>query len=578
MKKLIYLAVAAATMLFISCEDFLDTENLTKKDTSNYPQTLTDAQQVVAGIYNNLNVVCANPQYSFLYVAELASDDRLGGGGENDKLMQAEDLMMNYSSNMLEQFWKDRYVGIFRANTAIETLGNCSGYSGDDQKNQMIGEAYFLRAYYYYELASFFEKVPLIITSDPQNKPQATPDEMWGQIISDLKSAIDLMPNKKFGSNWVEAGHVDKWTAEAMMGRAFLFYTGFYQKSEVTLPDGTSKVTKDDVSKWIDDCVSNSGYSLVPDFHNLWAYTNRCTKDDYSYTKGKNFKWVEDDNAVNPESMFAIKFSKFASWSTTIGYSNGYALHMGIRGAQALDKTFPFGQGWGAGPVAPNLWKDWTAAEPNDMRREASICNIPNELPNYVKGGWADFVQETDYYAKKTAPISSKKSDGSGYWETFEQDMYDYTTVNFQLSNIHDLVLIRFADVLLMQSELEQNVAGINKVRARVNLPAIGGYSDEVLRNERRWELCFEGVRWNDIRRWHIAEQVLAEQNDQPTYFKGQLDKNATTHNGGGYVARYKATDGGFFPIPENQISLSNGILKQNSGWGTNDAEYSGWK
>jgi len=577
MKKIKYLAVAAATVLFASCNDFLDTENLTQKDTSNYPQTLTDAKQVVAGVYNNLSVVNANPQYSFLYTSELACDDRLGGGGENDKLMQALDLMMNYGSSMLEQFWKDRYAGVFRANTAIETLGNCSGYESDDQKNQMIGEAYFLRAFYYYELASYFEKVPLVVSSSPENKPQSNPDVTWGQIISDLKSAIELMPNKKFGSNWVESGHVDKWTAEAMMARAFLFYTGFYQKTEVALPDG-SVVTKDNVITWIDDCVNNSGYSLVPDFRNLWAYSNRLTKEDYSYTKGKGLKWVEDDNAVNPESMFAIKYSKFASWSTTIGYSNGYALHMAIRGGQDLGKTFPFGQGWGAGPVAPNLWKDWVNAEPNDMRREASICNIPVELPNYTKGGWTDFVQETDYYAKKWSPITAKKAEDNKYWETFEQDMYDYSTVNYQLSNIHDLVLIRFADALLMQSELKKDVSGINKVRARVGLPAISGYTDDALRNERRWELCFEGTRWNDIRRWHIAETALAKQDNQPTYYKGVTDKNATTNNGGGYASRYKATNGGFFPIPETEISLSNGVLIQNSGWGTSNVEYSGWK
>jgi hypothetical protein len=360
------------------------------------------------------------------------------------------------------------------------------------------------------------------------------------------------------------------------MARAFLFYTGFYQKPDVTLPDG-SKITKTDVITWIDDCVNNSGYSLVPDFRNLWAYTNRLTKEDYFYTKGKGLKWVEDDNAINPESMFAIKFSKFASWSTTIGYSNQYNLFFGVRGGQELAKTFPFGQGWGAGPVNPGLWTEWENSEPNDMRREASIARIPDEIPQYTKGGWVDFVQETDYYAKKTSPITSKKSDGSGYWETFEQDMYNYTTVNFQLSNIHDLVLIRFADVLLMQSELKEDISGINRVRARAGLPGISSYSLEALQNERRWELAFEGVRWNDIRRWHIAEQELAKQTNQPTYYQGVEDKNNTTNNGGGYAARYKETRG-FVPIPESQIALSNGVLKQNEGWTSGTALYSGWK
>ena len=581
MKKYILLTAAASALLFTSCESFLDTESITKKNTSNYPQTVGDAQQVLAGIYNNLNVVNATPQSSYLYAAELASDDRFGGGGENDKQMQAEDLLMNYGPDMLGQFWKDRYAGINRANTAILTLGNCTGYTDDNEKNQMLGEAYFLRAYYYYELASLYGNVPLVLDLALEDHPQATPAVMWGQICTDLKKAVDLMPAKKFGS--LASGHVDKWTAEAMLGRAFLFYTGYYSQADVTLADGTSKLTTTDVSALIDDCVANSGYSLVPDFRNLWAYTNKLTKEDYSFAKGQGLKWVEDDKAVNPEAMFMIKFSEFASWSTTIGYSNGYALHMGMRGGQDYGNTFPFGQGWGAGPVASNLWKDWAVAEPTDKRRAASICDIPVELPSYKKGGWADFVQETDYYGKKWAPITCKNGvDKDGkivYAPGFDVLMYNYTAqlTNMQLSNIHDLVLLRFAEVLLMQSELKKDVAGINKVRVRAGLPTIAAYSDAALRNERRWELNCEGVRWNDIRRWHIAEAALAAQAGQPTYFKGMPDQNTTSHNGGGYAARYKAT-GGFFPIPQTQISLSAGLYKQNPGWGTADAEYAGWK
>ena len=63
-----------------------------------------------------------------------------------------------------------------------------------------------------------------------------------------------------------------------------------------------------------------------------------------------------------------------------------------------------------------------------------------------------------------------------GNWDTSGEN-------NFQLSNIHDLVLIRFADVLLMQSELKEDASGINKVRARAGLPAINGYSLQALQN-----------------------------------------------------------------------------------------------
>ena len=89
---------------------------------------------------------------------------------------------------------------------------------------------------------------------------------------------------------------------------------------------------------------------------------------------------------------------------------------------------------------------------------------------------------------------------------------------NLQLNNIHDLVLIRFADVLLMQSELKENTDGINRVRERAGLSPISSYSLQALQNERRWELAFESIRWNDIRRWHIAAAALEKQTNVKIY------------------------------------------------------------
>ena len=346
--------------------------------------------------------------------------------------------------------------------------------------------------------------------------------------------------------------------------------------TEVQLPNGT-KLTKQMVIDLVDDCVNNSGYSLVSDFRNLWAYTNKETVNDYDYTKGQGLKWVEDDNGVNPESMFAIKFNKLASWSTTIGYSNGYALHFGVRGGQDYANTFPFGQGWGAGPVAPNLVKDWASADPQDKRLEATVQDW-SKVSTYKYGGWSDYVQETGYYDKKWSPISAKKSDGT-YICCFEDLMHGdqgglsggYGN-NMQLDNIHDLVLLRFADVLLMQSELKEDVAGINKVRTRAGLSPIGSYSLKALQNERRWELACEGIRWNDIRRWHIAADVLERQTNEDVFYCGNPGKNKPQN--GGYAARYKAT-AGFQKMPESQIAI--GTVVQNEGWTGADSEYQGW-
>lgn len=594
MKKMTYLLILGLFAVLSSCEDALDSTNYTQKTTGTFPQTYADAQQMLAAIYQNLNVVNATPQASFFYISMLASDDNLGGGGANDKLMQAEDLLTNYQTDMTRQFWKDRYAGVFRANNFIATLDNCKGFPSEDERNQMMGEALFLRAFFYYELGSQYGNIPLITTTEAVDAPSATAAALWGQILLDLKTACDIMP-KRNNATSATIGHVDKYAAEALLGRAWLFYTGVYCNGEaladvtstsynplvsVNLPDGTT-LTKQNVIDYIDDCVTNSGYSLVPDFRNLWAYTNRLVVEQFNYTKGQNLKWVEDDNGVNPEAMFMIKYNKLASWSTTIGYANGYALHFGVRGDQGYNNTFPFGQGWGAGPVAPNLVNDWKTAEPTDMRRNASIYNVKDMSKyTYGAGSWGDFVQETDYYEMKQSPICCVNTDKDNldgdYAPTFESIMYGAGgwSVNdnlFQLRTIHDLVLIRFADVLLMQSELKEDATGMNRVRARAGLPAIG-YSLEALQKERRWELAFEGVRWNDIRRWHIAADALDKQANQPIYYAGTATTNSA-HNGG-YRARYDAT-GGFFKIPESQVSLST-VLNQNPGW-SSDADYNGW-
>lgn len=586
-----------------SC-DIDDVENIGEMSSSQFPKTDADAEAVLAGVYQNLNEIHANPQMSFLYNACLASDDQLGGGGTNDKLMQAEDLLMNYNADMTNQFYADRFKGISRANTLLEVLEASEGMS-EDVKNQAIGEAKFLRAYYYYELASMYGNVPLVRNAAEADNKQGDVKVLWGQILQDLRDAASSMPASN-SLNSSRVGHVDKYTAEAMLGRAWLFYTGMYCNgttvadmvsttynplTSVELPDGTT-LTKQDVIGYIDDCVNNSGYSLVDDFRNLWAYTNKKTINDYPYAAGKGLAWVENDNGINPESMFAIKFNKQASWNTTIGYSNGFALHFGVRGGQDIKNTFPFGQGWGAGPVAPNLVKDWQVAEPNDIRLKATVCDVNDteEMPNYGRGGWADFVQETDYYAKKWSPIACKNdgtipgADGNPapeYAFCFETCMYGMTGGqqggygnNFQLDNIHDQVLIRFADVLLMQSELKEDVTGINKVRARAGLSPISSYSLKALQDERRWEFACEGIRWNDIRRWHIASTVLDKQEGQDIYYCGSPAKNEAANHNGGYSTRYKAT-AGFQKMPETQVAL--GTVVQNDGWTGADSEYGGW-
>lgn len=566
MKKLIYLATAA--LVLSSCESFLDTESYTKKNTSNYPTSLGDAQQVITGIYTTLNKATSDAQNCHFYMSELASDERFGGGGENDKDMQGLDHLMNTKTSRFETFWTARYQGIFRANMAIETLDNCTGWESTEQRNEFMGEAYYLRAMFYFELSQMFGEVPLVLTTTSQNLPKSPAEATYAQITADLKQAIDLLPAKPYHS--VLSGHATKWAAEALMARVYLFYTGYYQKDALPMATEStvSSVSKDQVIIWLQDCIANSGHSLASDFRNLWPYSNEYTAKDYPYAKENNLKWEGDGNK---ETVFAVKYSNLADWSIVTGYANQNVLHFGLRGPNGEENTFPFGAGWGAGPVNSKLWNEWKQAEPNDIRRTSSILDAPTEFSDYVWGADKQ-MEETGFWQKKYIPVRAKDETGK-LFQSYSVPMFG-SKDEMGLVHTQDLVVIRFADVLLMLSELKQDAAGINQVRARAGLPSIAAYSLDALKKERRFELAFEGVRWFDLMRWGDAATVL--DNQLGVTIKNKNVETVMKGFGGGYKARYNAT-GGFWPIPESQIALSEGVLEQNKGWGTPDAEFPGW-
>lgn len=498
-------------------------------------------------------------------MAELAGDDRFGGGGENDKDMQGLDHLMNTKPDRFLSYWTARYQGIFRANMALETLDNFDDWDSEAQKNHFKGEVHFLRALFYFEMSQMFGEVPLIVKTEAENLPKAPAAETFALIASDLKNAIELMYDSPYDA--VEAGHATKWAAQALMARVFLFYTGYYGESQLPLPEGS--VSKAEVVSWLDECIASSGHGLVSDFRNLWPYTNPYTVEHYGYTKDQGLAWEGDGNK---ETVFAVKFGTSVDWGSQYkqGYSNQNLIHFGLRTGNGTEATFPYAQGWGIGPVNGQLWDDWRAAEPTDMRRKASIIDVTDELPNYQ---WGQDMQmeETGYWQKKYIPVSAYDTDGT--YTISYAILTDGAQNDYQLAHTQDLVLIRFADVLLMHAELSETATGINQVRERAGLEAVA-YSLDALKKERRWELAFEGLRYFDLMRWGDAADALAKQ--EGVSIKNRGVDTVMKGFGGGYKARYQAT-GGFWPIPHSQVQLSDGVLEQNKGWGTADAEFPGW-
>ncbi len=576
MKKILYIILFA--LIFTGCDDFLNYDPLTDKTSANFPGTSEEVMQMMAGIYTTMNNEHQLTDMSYLFVCEVASDEKLGGGGVNDVKAQAYEAFMYSDPDMLNHNWETTYEGIHRANFAIEKLETLAdGILSEEDKNQFKGEALFLRAFFYHRLATLYGSVPLKITTEMADLGGASADEIFGQIASDLKAAVSLLPNKPY-SNTTE-GHVTRWAAQAMMARVWLFYTGFYQKADLPLAEGGS-VTKQEVITMLGECISNSGHTLVGDFHELWPYTNELTIQDYPYIQdymtetGKTLKYASDNGARNPETLFALKFSNFADWDIRRGYANQYQLYFALRGLQSLANTYPFAGGWGQGNSIPKPVVDqWLSDEPNDPRLWASVLDIAAELPNYAKGQW-DFVMESNYWGKKYNGISAR--DGNKYYNDYSVLMYNNKD-NQQLSHGDDLIFIRFADVLLMMSELTEDAQYMNRVRLRAGLEE-KPYSLENIQKERRYELAFEGLRWNDMRRWGdaYAKTALESQIGAPIYNYG----NAAVYNGViknmNYSSRYDETKG-FYPIPQSQINLSNGMLEQVAGYGDGKGLYPGF-
>jgi hypothetical protein len=550
MKRLSYIVFSLVLLTFLNygCGNkFLDRDNLTQQDESNYYTKPEKVKEALTAVYSAMAGKGTGDAY---LVACLLSPDNLPGGGPSDIAPQGTDKFQLTKEDMYDALWKRAYEGIFRANMLLMHKDDAT-WEQEEEKNQVLGETHFMRAYFYFRLAKFFGEVPLI--TDPlvdPNQPKASADELFTLIASDLKDAINMMSAKAYTD--LEYGHASKWAAEALMARVYLFYTGVYNKT--SLPTYENDITKADVQNWLVDLIDNGNYSLVDDYRNLWPYSYDTTY--YKYARVNDLKWVGETQA-NPENIFTIKFGPYAGWSDdqSLYYCNNFNLFVGLR---ANDNSV-LGKGWGWATVNPQLWDSY---EDGDLRQAGSILKIgyPDENPEYQDGtfkyGKNQYQYETGCYVKKYIPVNGK--DENGKWKGMYYLMYGGQD-NMQLWNMQDLVVIRFSDVLLMAAELECPNAQqyFDMVRTRAGLES-KPVTLENIKAERRHELAFEGLRYFDLMRWHDLESAFAEVKNIPIKNQGE---DAI------YNAEYRPETKGFLPIPPTEIRLSGGVLTQNPGW-----------
>ncbi|HEY0744758.1 MAG TPA: RagB/SusD family nutrient uptake outer membrane protein [Chryseosolibacter sp.] len=575
MKKIRYIAMAVMLLALAGCDDsFLDATNRFGSNTDTFYKTKADFDAALAGVYNTLYLAGGNVFAEEHITATLLEDVVLGGGGPDDQGAKNVDNFVDPNDDTYRDLWVEAYNGIFRANNVIEKIAEAdlsddfdSAEEEQAYKNQVLGEMYFMRGFLLFRAAKFFGGMPLITsTTTPRDVPRATFTETFGQIAADLQQSITLLPRiSPAAIPATEYGHANVWVAKGYLARVYLFYTGYMTNIEnqattaVTLPDGGT-ITKQQVIDELADVINNSGYQLQNDFRNLWPYSyvnQSAGAVKYPYAAENNLQWAGQDGfnstigTGNTEVMFSLRYS-FADWGWAKGQrtTNRAPLFMGLRGNSGLT---PFGEGWGWGTVHTDFYEDW---DDNDLRKKGSVIQV-GVAEEGTQGYQPDKGDhETGLFNKKYMHL---EYDNGGGMKGLFNYIYGWTNTDMQLRHAQDFYYLRFADVLLMMSELTEDAQYMNRVRERAGLDPVA-YSLDALKQERLHELAFEGLRWFDLVRWGDVN------NPAKNYFDDEIDVRNS-----GSPAKYKVTyptaTKGLVSIPESEIRLSNGVYEQNPGW-----------
>ncbi len=602
MKKSLLIG-AVAVLSLTSCEDFLDSTNYTQANTSNYPASAGDLNKELSALYVVLNNYNKDPLQTPWLAWEIMSDNANGAGGTGDVECHAIGHLMSNKAELFNNAWSSTYIGISRANAIIYSVDAFDWTGNEKVRNQLLGEAYFMRGLFYLWGTQFWGDIPAYWASAaPTPCPQLSAEEViYPHILADFVSAANLMTHG--ATTWGD-GHAMKGSAEGMLARAYMFYQGFYKKAgelatanpaPVELPEQEGvdgPLTKQMVIDYLKDCIDNSGAQLVDDYRRLWQYTNELTAPDYAFTQdlaAKGDFWAGNGNR---EELFQVQFANLATYNGKIqmGYVNQTSLYLGLRcdtdeagKANGTMETLPFGQGWGQGVFNMAAVDAWPNSDP---RKKATILNCEEELEYFAYA--TSCSEETGMYNKKYMSVTCKEStfdsqaDAYTWWGVYRK-ANGFTNKNgnsMQGDHFADIVLLRLADVMLMHTELTGDATMMNRVQERAGVDKTA-YSWDNIKAERRWELFGEGIRFNDLRRWSgknggencLAAVSLEKQNGTKVNYTGRW--TTMHHASSSWAKRYAATDG-FLQIPQAQINIvaDPDVLKQNPGWDSNSSDY----
>ena len=535
MKKIIiYLAtMLLAAMTFTGCYD-LETYPGDKVNEGTFYKTGDHAHQGLMGIYGMLRL---NEAYGYQFCFDHLGDIAYG---YNYYMM----FLATYTvrDGTIQAHWQTFYDGIHRVNTFIRSVKGMRGIITDEQINEYVAEAKFLRAMFYFSLTDLFGGVPYYDESTNVNEefmnlkqPRSSLEEVRAHILEDLDEAIKYLPVEHAAS---EYGRATKGAAYALRGKVHLY-------------DKEWQSAINDFEEIVYNKSNNYGYALDDDYARVFKLYNGAKSPETVFSI-QNKSGVGTEYGMQIQALMGCRGAYGSCWNNTVPSTQLVDMYEFKDGRPFnWDEIFP-----GYNAMTPEQRKELLSVEMDGSGtivglREADTAKIlsaytcrdprlmatvivpySHYMGNIGRTTNVDLIFALDHNLAGNAnggTIQNNAGWVSYLYRKFVTEGDQGGAISNRLHTPFAFPLIRFADVLLMLSEayneagqLDKAVTEFNKVRARVGMPGLNSgpawmvvsnkeQMAERIRKERAVEFAGEGLRFSDLRRWgyEIAHKTL---------------------------------------------------------------------
>jgi hypothetical protein len=538
MKKLYYI-IAAFVLLFgsTSCSDFLQKDPTESPSQDTFWQKKSDFDSALAGIYS---VLYERPFSGVLPCWDGLTDNAIVRFSEStygEVMNIAKGDLTPNQGGFVSDVYNNCYKGIARVHIFMEQLSNYQNVDiTDEEKTFMIAQCKALRGYFYSWLYQCYRQVPLVTSSLDLNnmyQPKAERSAILQQILTDYNEAIADLPDKLYTEPEV-SGRFTKAAVQALKARLLLFDA--YDENGVA-----KKENMEEIQTVLESI--RSGYSLAS-----------RTRDNFISTK----------QASSPEIMFSVRYLRP---NLTNSMDKWYGLWSALTISRDLLDAFECtdGEKWGVSPltVRPDEAVLYgTDKEAKIAEREKMFINRDRRMSESIfHSQKANF--KMDGLADESIKLNDDNNESPTGFSMLKYIQPISETLTESVVSDQDVVIMRYAHVLLMKAEVENELHGptekalsaVNEVRDRSGQrglcqPITQDELRERIRNEWRVETCFEGLRYFQLKRWKMMDKLnnLSDPG-YPAYIKV-------------YAPAFE-----FFPIPQTEIDKSNGILEQDPNY-----------